>query len=130
MPMKQSEFKMYAIYLGSFVLLGLIIMYFFTMKPENDNIESENERLTHIENKLLEAIAENDTTKAKAFLIQLRWQYEPSSVGGQSEVDELRKIWNNKRREYLKLIGENPEDYDFDSVKRGIKAQWEEFINE
>lgn len=128
--MKDNQFKMYAIYLSSFIALGLIVIYFFVEKPENNNIESENERLTNIENRFLEAVSKKDTTMAKALLIQLRWQYEPSTVGGQSEVDELRKIWNNKRKDYLRLIGENPDDYEFDSIKRGIKAQWEELINE
>lgn len=110
------------------MLVIFAVIFFFVVKPESSGIKAEEKRLADLESKLIEFLAQKDTAMVKALLIQMRWQYEPTSGGGQSKTDTYRKIWRNKREDYLILIGEDPEQYQFDDSRPGFKEQWKEFI--
>ena len=116
-------------YLVLFLAFGIAFLVYFIAKPENEGINKEKERLQAVELQFIDVLAQDDTVKAKLLLVQLRWQYEPSTIGGQSETDALKKTWNTKRKEYLMLIRENPVDYSFEEDKRGLKSQWDDLIN-
>jgi len=111
------------------LVIGLATIQIFIAKPESNEFNKEKQRLVKVENELNQAIVKRDTLKAKTLIIQLRWQYEPSTIGGQSEADALRQTWNAKRKEYLILIGEDPDIYNFEIERRGLKSQWDELIN-
>jgi hypothetical protein len=129
--MKQMISKKWSKFLVLFIFLivGLFAIQIFIAKPENEGISREKERLHEIETKFIAAVETGDTAKAKLLIIQLRWQYEPSTIGGQAEADALRNIWNAKRKEYLMLIGEDPNKYNFEIEKKGLKSQWDDLIN-
>ncbi|MBW6533910.1 MAG: hypothetical protein K0B11_02780 [Mariniphaga sp.] len=115
--------------LAVFLVIGLAAIQIFIAKPESDEFSREKIRLAEVENELTQAIENGDTIKAKTLIIQLRWQYEPSTIGGQSEADALKNIWNAKRKEYLILMGEDTDKYNFETEKKGLKSQWDELIN-
>lgn len=117
------------LFLAIFLIIGFAFVQIFIAKPENDGIRLEKERLLGIENQLTIAIEKGDTAKAKILIIQLRWQYEPSTIGGQSEVEALRNTWNAKRNEYLILIGDDPGKNNIETEKKGLKSQWDDLIN-
>ena len=85
------------------MIMLLVIMlssiYFFIGRPENDGIKSETERLTRVENKILDAVAQQNFDLANLLLPQLRWQYTAETVGGSTITDDQKQIWDAKRKE-------------------------------
>jgi len=121
----------------AFVAGGLAIVIAFIVlviaQPERKAIDAEKQRLEKAEERVIEAIAAEKNDLAKALIIQLRWQYEASTSGGIAESNKLRQTWRNKRIEYLKLIGENPDDFmaDEDEGKtKSLKELWKEAVGE
>jgi hypothetical protein len=113
------------------LVVALALIYLVIARPENNAIAAEKQRLAEVEKKVIEAIATKDYELVKAYLIQLRWQYEPRSAGGIGECDMLRQVWRNKRIEYYKLTGENPDNFmndDKEGETKGLKQQWKEII--
>jgi hypothetical protein len=92
------------IYGWLFVIVMIIFLYFFIGKPEENGIQLEKERLEKVEQKVVSAIEQKDYEKAKVLLIQLRWQHHASTAGGSSETDDLKKVWDEKHKEYLQII--------------------------
>lgn len=120
-------------YLAGGIAVAIAFIFFVIAKPENDAIEAEKQRLAKVEEKVVDAITAEKNELAKTLIVQLRWQYEASSSGGISECNKLRKIWRNKRIEYLKLIGENPDDFmvdDKEGETQSLKEQWKEIVGE
>jgi hypothetical protein len=121
----------------AYVAGGLAIVIAFIVlviaQPERKAIDAENQRLERAEERVIEAITAGSNDLAKAMIIQLRWQYEASTSGGISECNKLRQTWRNKRIEYLKLIGENPDDFmvdDNEGKTKSLKEQWKEVVGE
>ena len=120
-----------AAYLGIPLLLIILMGIFLIGMPESKGIQQEKERLEQAEARVLEAIASGNTDLAKALIVQLRWQYEASTVGGMDETNRLRQIWRNKRIEYLKVLGLDPEEFvteEMEGETKGLKQQWREMI--
>ena len=92
------------IYGWLFIFVIMILVYFFFGKPENDGIQAEKERLENVEQNIVSAIEQKDYGKAKVLLVQLRWQHHASTIGGSSETDDLKLIWDKKQKEYLQII--------------------------
>lgn len=76
---------------------------------EQNNIDSEILRLQNLEKELNKTISENNYNRAKLICIQMEWEYVATTAGAGSKCKKLAEIWDNKRRNYLKLIGFNPE---------------------
>lgn len=107
---KQKSWKnVLAVGLLAFILVFFLMM--FISRPENNGISAEKARLEQVEKEVEKAINSKDTTKAKMYLVQLTWQYAPGTIGGQNECEELKKIWNDKRNNYLTILGEDTKNY-------------------
>ena len=81
------------------LVIMLSCIYFFIGRPENDGIKAETERLTRVENKILDAVAQQNFDLANLLLPQLRWQYTAETVGGSTITDDQKQIWDAKRKE-------------------------------
>lgn len=77
----------------------LSCIYFFIGRPENDGIKAETERLTNVENKILEAVEQRNFDLANLLLPQLRKQFTAETVGGTNITNDQKKIWDEKRKE-------------------------------
>lgn len=120
-------------YLAIPLLIIIIAGIFLIGMPERKGIKKEKERLEQAETRVIEAIASGNTELAKALSVQLRWQYEASTSGGIDETNRLRQIWRNKRIEYLKVLGLDPEEFVSDEMEgqtKSLKQQWREIIGE
>ena len=129
----KKDSKKNLLILAGIVAVGFVFMFLVIASPENKGIAKEKDRLEQAEKQVIDAIATGNTKLAKALLVQMRWQYEASTVGGIEEVNKLRQTWRNKRAEYLILIGENPEDYminDGEGESKSLKDQWRELVGE
>ncbi len=120
-------------YVAAGLLVFFVVIYFLISYPERRAFNAEKERLERVEQQVIDAITAKNNELAKALIIQLRWQYEPRSAGGIGEADKLRQTWRNKRAEYLRVIGEDPEEFIIDENEtgsKGLREQWREFIGE
>lgn len=120
-------------YVAGGLAVALVFIVLVIARPERKAIDAEKQRLEKAEERVIEAIAAGNHELAKALIVQLRWQHEGSTSGGIAECNKLRQTWRNKRTEYLKLIGENPDDFmaDEDEGKtKSLKEQWKEVVGE
>lgn len=89
------------------LIYGFLIVCLFT-NCEQKNIDTEIERLQGLEKELIKSISEKNTERAKLLCIQMKWEYVPTTVGADVKCKKLAEIWDDKRRNYLKIIGINP----------------------
>lgn len=89
------------------VLFGFILICLFT-SCEQKNIDAEIERLQRLEKELNKTISEKNLERAKLICIQMKWEYVATTVGADAKCKELAEIWDDKRRNYLKIIGIDP----------------------
>ena len=89
-------------------LLFSLAMLLFLSSCEQKNIDTEIGRLQTLEKELNKTISEKDTGRAKLICIQMKWEYVPTTVGADVKCKKLTEIWDDKRRNYLKIIGINP----------------------
>lgn len=75
---------------------------------EQKNIDTEILRLQGLEKELNKTISEKDTERAKLICVQMKWEYVPTTVGADVKCKKLTEIWDDKRRNYLKIIGIDP----------------------
>jgi hypothetical protein len=89
------------------LLFGFILVCLLT-GCEQKNIDTEILRLQGLEKELNKTISEKDTERAKLLCIQMKWEYVPTNVGADVKCKKLAEIWDDKRRNYLKIIGIDP----------------------
>lgn len=90
-------------------LFGLLLACLFT-SCEQKSTDTEIERLKTLEIDLNKSISEKNTERAKLICIQMKWEYVASTVGADSKCKKLAEIWDDKRRNYLKIMGLNPDE--------------------
>ena len=78
------------------------------MGCEQKNIDTEIERLQSLEKELNKTISQNNIEHAKLICIQMKWEYVATTAGADSKCKKLAEIWDDKRRNYLKIIGLDP----------------------
>jgi hypothetical protein len=91
------------------LLFGFLLVSTFT-SCEQKNIDIEIERLQSLEKDLIKSISEKKTERAKLICIQLKWEYVATSVGAAVKCKKLYEIWDDKRRNYIKIIGIDPDE--------------------
>jgi hypothetical protein len=122
--MKETEIQWkHVLYLGLLALAFIIPLMLFVAKPEAQNIKAETQRLNEIEQKAVIAIAQEDTTMALAYILQLNWQYNPRNAGGIQTASKNTENWNLKRRNYLIAIGKDPDKYMFSNENNTFKLK-------
>ena len=92
-------------------LKQLIIAFFIVClfsSCEQKNIDTEIKRLQRLEKELVKSISEKNTERAKLLCIQMKWEYVATTVGADVKCKKLAEIWDDKRRNYLKIIGIDP----------------------
>lgn len=89
------------------LLFGVAILLFFS-SCEQKNIDNEILRLQSLEKELNKTISEKNTERAKLICIQMKWEYVATTVGADVKCKKLAEIWDDKRRNYLKIIGIDP----------------------
>ena len=89
------------------LLFGFILVCLLT-SCEQKNIDTEIERLKGLEKELNKTISENNMERAKLICIQMKWEYVATTVGADVKCKKLAEIWDEKRRNYLKIIGIDP----------------------
>ena len=89
-------------------LLLCITMLLFFSSCEQKNIDTEIERLQLLEKELTKSISEKNIERAKLICIQMKWEYVSTTVGADVKCKKLAEIWDDKRRNYLKIIGIDP----------------------
>jgi len=89
------------------LLLGFILVCLFT-SCEQKNIDTEIERLQTLEKELNKSISEKEIENAKLICIQMKWEYVATTAGADAKCKKLAEIWDDKRRNYLKIIGVDP----------------------
>jgi hypothetical protein len=77
---------------------------------EDKSINKEIYRLQSLEKELNKTISEKNTERAKLICIQMKWEYVASTVGADAKCKKLAEIWDDKRRNYLKIMGLNPDE--------------------
>jgi hypothetical protein len=94
-------------------LKQLIIAFFIVClfsSCEQKNIDAEIKRLQSLEKELVKSISEKNTERAKLLCIQMKWEYVATTVGADGKCKKLAEIWDDKRRNYLKIIGIDPNE--------------------
>jgi hypothetical protein len=89
------------------LIFGFLIVCLFT-SCEQKSIDTEIERLQTLEKELNKSISEKNTERAKLICIQMKWEYVATTVGADVKCKKLAEIWDDKRRNYLKIIGIDP----------------------
>jgi hypothetical protein len=89
------------------LLFGFIIVCSLT-GCEQKNIDTEIMRLQGLEKELNKTISEKDTERAKLICVQMKWEYVATTAGADAKCKKLAVIWDDKRRNYLKIIGLDP----------------------
>jgi hypothetical protein len=86
-------------------LLFSLAMLLFLSSCEQKNIDTEIGRLQSLEKELNKSISEKNIERAKLICIQMKWEYVATTVGADVKCEKLAEIWDDKRRNYLKIIG-------------------------
>lgn len=89
------------------LIIGFVLV-FFVSSCEDKSISNEVDRLQRLEKELVKAISENKTKSAKLICVQMKWEYVATTAGAASKCKELAEIWDDKRRNYLNIIGIDP----------------------
>ena len=89
-------------------LLFSLAMLLFLSSCEQKNIDTEIGRLQSLEKELNKSISEKNIERAKLICIQMKWEYVATTVGADVKCKKLAEIWDDKRRNYLKIIGIDP----------------------
>ena len=89
-------------------LLFSLAMLVFLSSCEQKSIDTEIERLQTLEIELNKSISEKNMERAKLICIQMKWEYVATTVGADVKCKKLAEIWDDKRRNYLKIIGIDP----------------------
>jgi hypothetical protein len=110
------------------LLFGFILVCLFS-SCEQKNIDSEIERLQILENELTKNISEKNIEHAKLICIQMKWEYVATTVGADAKCKKLAEIWDDKRRNYLKIIGLDPNEILGEKPKTKTKTLEERFLN-
>jgi hypothetical protein len=91
------------------LLFGITLLLFF-LSCEDKSINKEIERLQSLEKELNKTISQNNIEHAKLICIQMKWEYVATTAGADAKCKKLAEIWDDKRRNYLKIIGVDPLD--------------------
>lgn len=91
------------------ILFGFLLICLFA-SCEDKSINKEIERLQSLEKELNKTISEKDTVRAKLICIQMKWEYVATTAGAAVKCKKLAEIWDDKRRNYLKIMGLNPDE--------------------
>lgn len=101
-----ASIKSFVTFLKS--LLFSIAMVLFFSSCEYKSINKEIERLQSLEQEFNKTISENNIERAKLICIQMKWEYVATTAGADAKCKKLADIWDDKRRNYLKIIGLDP----------------------
>jgi hypothetical protein len=101
-----ASIKSFVTFLKS--LLFSIAMVLFFSSCEDKSINKEIERLQSLEQEFNKTISENNIERAKLICIQMKWEYVATTAGADAKCKKLADIWDDKRRNYLKIIGLDP----------------------
>jgi hypothetical protein len=91
------------------LLFGFLLVCLFT-SCEQKSINTEVLRLQGLEKELNKSISEKNTERAKLLCVQMKWEYVATTVGADVKCKKLAEIWDDKRRNYLKIIGLDPNE--------------------
>ena len=91
-------------------LLFVFIIVCSLIGCEQKNIDTEILRLQGLEKELNKSISEKNTEHAKLICIEMKWEYVATTVGADVKCKKLAEIWDDKRRNYLKIMGLNPDE--------------------
>ncbi len=83
-------------------------MLLFFSSCEQKSIDNEILRLQNLEKELTKSISEKNIERAKLICIRMKWEYVATTVGADVKCKKLAEIWDDKRRNYLKIIGIDP----------------------
>jgi hypothetical protein len=89
------------------ILFGFLLICLFA-SCEDKSINKEIERLQSLEKELNKSISEKNVERAKLICIQMKWEYVATTVGADVKCKKLAEIWDDKRRNYLKILGIDP----------------------
>ena len=89
------------------VLFSVAMLLFFS-SCEQKSIDNEILRLQTLEKELNKTISKKNIERAKLICIQMKWEYVATTVGADVKCKKLAEIWDDKRRNYLKIIGIDP----------------------
>jgi hypothetical protein len=101
-----ASIKSFVTFLKS-LLFGIAMVLFFS-SCEDKSINKEIERLQSLEQELNKTITENNIERAKLICIQMKWEYVATTAGADAKCKKLADVWDDKRRNYLKIIGLDP----------------------
>jgi hypothetical protein len=101
-----ASIKSFVTFLKS-LLFGIAMVLFFS-SCEDKSINKEIERLQSLEQELNKTISENNIERAKLICIQMKWEYVATTAGADAKCKKFAVIWDDKRRNYLKIIGLDP----------------------
>jgi hypothetical protein len=101
-----ASIKSFVTFLKS-LLFGIAMVLFFS-SCEDKSINKEIERLQSLEQEFNKTISENNIERAKLICIQMKWEYVATTAGADAKCKKLADIWDDKRRNYLKIIGLDP----------------------
>jgi hypothetical protein len=99
--------KIQIIHFLKLVLNGVAMLLFFS-SCEQKSIDNEILRLQNLEKELTKSISEKNIERAKLICIRMKWEYVATTVGADVKCKKLAEIWDDKRRNYLKIIGIDP----------------------
>ncbi len=91
------------------LFFGVAMLLFFA-SCEDNSINKEIERLQSIEKELIKSISQNDINHAKVLCVEMKWGYVATTAGADAKCKKLAEIWDDKRRNYFKIIGVDPEE--------------------
>jgi hypothetical protein len=89
------------------LLFGVALLLFLS-SCEVKSINKEIERLQTLEKELVKSISKKNIESAKLICIQMKWEYVANTAGANARCKKLAEIWDDKRRNYLKIIGIDP----------------------
>ena len=89
------------------ILFSLLVLVLFS-SCEDKNIDGEVARLQGLERELITDISNKKVEHATLLCIQMKWQYVATTAGAAGKCKRHAEIWDEKRRNYLKIMGLNP----------------------
>ncbi len=88
----------------------VFLIIYTLMGCEQKNIDAEIARLQELEKEVINDISEKRLDHAKLICVKMKWGYVATTAGAAVKCKKLAEIWDEKRRNYLTVIGVKPDD--------------------
>lgn len=88
----------------------VFLIIYSLMGCEQKNIDAEIARLQELEKEVINDISEKRLEQAKLICVKMKWGYVATTAGAAGKCKKLAEIWDEKRRNYLTVIGVKPDD--------------------